>query len=82
LTRLAVDVLAVAVNVLNRLNKRFIVAVDVVDADMVLNSVNNRLMLDVLVDVTVSDLTYFSILEMVLVLVDVADNVGVSFIVS
>jgi hypothetical protein len=33
LTRLAVDVLAVAVNVLNRLNKRFIVAVDVVDVD-------------------------------------------------
>jgi hypothetical protein len=80
LINVAVEVTIVAVIVL----AIFLIndAVDVADADNVLNKVSNLLIVAVVADVTENDLTYLNILEMVLVLVDVADNVGVRVIVS
>jgi hypothetical protein len=80
LDNVAVEVTIVAVMVL----AIFLIndAVDVADADNVLNKVSNLLIVAVVADVIENDLTYLNILEMVLVLVDVADNVGVRVIVS
>jgi hypothetical protein len=78
----AVDTTIVAVRVFKKDNTLEIVAVDVVDAAMVLNNVKSRLIVAVVADDTDNDLRKFNTLEMVLVLVDVADNVGVRVIVS
>ena len=82
LIKVAIETLAVAVKALNNDVILFIVAVDVGNAVIVLNSVKSLLTAAVVADVIEKDLTYLKILEMVLVLVDVTDNVGVSLIVS
>ena len=78
----AVDTTIVAVRVFKKDNTLEIVAVDVVDAAIVLNNVKSRLIVAVVADDTDNDLRRLNTLEMVLVLVDVADNVGVRVIVS
>ena len=82
LIKVAIETLAVAVKALNNDVILFIVAVDVGNAVIVLNSVKSLLTAAVVADVIEKDLTYLKILEMVLVLVDVTDNVGVRVIVS